>query len=162
MIDYMTSLWQFFSWIGDWERVVLIGIVMLLIFLWLKWRHEAILLFSTVVVAKAVSILLKHFIARERPDLSLWLTDASGFSFPSGHATVAIALYGGLGIILWRRLQNPLPRYFSGALCLLMIVGIGLSRIFLQVHWFTDVLGGWIFGGIVLWAFFVSSQKRIN
>lgn len=156
----MTSLWQFFSWIGDWERVVIIGMVLLAVFVRLGWRREAILLFSTVVVAKAASILLKHFIARERPDLTLWLTDASGFSFPSGHATVAMALYGGLGYILWKRSSSLLHRYLAVAFCLIMVIGIGLSRIFLQVHWLTDVLGGWVLGGTILVALLASSQAE--
>lgn len=156
----MTSLWQFFSWIGDWERVVIIGMVLLAIFIWLGWRREAILLFSAVVVAKAASILLKHFIARERPDLSLWLTDASGFSFPSGHATVAMALYGGLGVILWQRFKRPLHRYLAVAFCLIIVLGVGLSRVFLQVHWLTDVVGGWMLGGVILLVLLASSQTN--
>lgn len=141
----MSSLFYFFSWVGDWERVVLIGLAIMAILIWYGWTREAIIIFTTVLSAKLLSILFKYFFAADRPDPSVWLTDASGFSFPSGHATVAMALYGTLGIMLWPCLDGK-KKYVAAFLCTLFVLGIGVSRLVLGVHWPNDVLGGWFLG----------------
>lgn len=143
-------LFHFFTWLGDWERVVLIGLALLGVFIWRGLKQEAIILFTTVVAAKLLSILFKYFFAFDRPDSNLWLTDASGFSFPSGHATVAMAFYGILGYLLWQRLTDPKKKYVAVALCALLVLGIGLSRVVLGVHWPRDVVGGWVLGAFTL------------
>ncbi len=146
----MISFFAFFSWLGDWEQVVLIGLVILGVFIWHGLKQEAIILFTTVAVAKLLSLLFKYFFAFDRPDPNLWLTDASGFSFPSGHATVAMAFYGTLGYLLWQRLDDSRKKYLVAALCTILVLGIGLSRIVLGVHWPRDVLGGWTLGAATL------------
>ncbi len=141
----MLSVFHFFTWLGDWERVVPIGLVILGLLLARGWKREAIILLTSVLSAKLLSVLFKLFFAAERPDPSLWLTDASGYSFPSGHATVAMALYGTLAMLLWPRLAGW-KKYLLGLICTLLVLGIGFSRLALGVHWFTDVLGGWLLG----------------
>ncbi|MFI6620669.1 phosphatase PAP2 family protein [Streptomyces sp. NPDC050528] len=84
-----------------------------------------------------------ELVARPRPALGNWATHASGWSFPSGHTTTA-ALTAGL-VILAISVRAPHGRT---ALCL--AVGcwgalVGLTRVYLGVHWFTDVIGGWLF-----------------
>ena len=146
----MLTVTHFFSWIGDWERVVLIGITLLIVLIYYRRYREAWFLLGVVVIAKLSSVFLKEFFARTRPDMALWLTDASGFAFPSGHATVAMALYGSLGYLAWRQVKHPTIRYLALAICFILVVGIGLSRVYLGVHWLTDVLGGWLLGAVVL------------
>jgi membrane-associated phospholipid phosphatase len=83
-------------------------------------------------------------IARPRPPRTDWATHASGWSFPSGHATTATLTAGLLVVaVLVRAPRGRIPLALA-ACCWGALVG--LSRVYLGVHWFTDVLGGWLFG----------------
>jgi undecaprenyl-diphosphatase len=97
---------------------------------------------------------LKHFFVRARPDLFRVISE-TGYSFPSGHAMVSLCFYGMLAYVLGRRLAKRWQRLTLYALtgCLVMI--IGFSRIYLGVHYPSDVAAGYIAGGTWL-AFCVS------
>ncbi|QFZ78225.1 phosphatase PAP2 family protein [Streptomyces fagopyri] len=94
--------------------------------------------------AQAVRYAVMTLVARPRPPVAEWATHASGWSFPSGHTTTS-AVSGGLLVLA---LQARAPR---AGRPLALVVGcwsvlVGLSRVYLGVHWFSDVLGGWLFG----------------
>lgn len=87
---------------------------------------------------------LKTFFARARPADPL--IHAGGFAFPSGHAFSAMVFFGYLIYLSHRHLRSSLLQVLSTISCFSMIVLIGLSRVYLNVHWLTDVLGGFIAG----------------
>jgi membrane-associated phospholipid phosphatase len=107
---------------------------------WQKRRHEALEVFWAVAGAAILNQIFKTHFHRLRPDTALF--PQLGLSFPSGHAMIGMALYGCLAWLLWRHGRHPL---WAVAL-LLWAVLIGLTRIYLHVHYTTDVLAGFVAG----------------
>ena len=114
-----------------------------------RWR-------SGVLVALACSggmlanVAFKHVVARARPDLVPHLMAETSNSFPSGHAANSAIVYLTLATLAWPLLRRPAARAFAMNAAVLLVVAIGASRIYLGVHWPSDVLAGWLFGA--LWA----------
>jgi undecaprenyl-diphosphatase len=132
-------------------------------YLWLQRKYGALWF---VVVATAggglLSHLLKALFARERPEPvpCLWVNSPS---FPSGHAVLAAVVYLTLGILLARLEPRPLLKaYFLGVMMALAFL-VGLSRVYLGVHYPTDVLAGWTVGlvwGLLCWLAAWYLQRR--
>ncbi|MFE4857116.1 phosphatase PAP2 family protein [Streptomyces sp. NPDC056670] len=104
---------------------------------------------AVLLLGQAVRYGLMAVVARPRPAALDWATTASGHSFPSGH-TATSALTAGLliwGVLLRSRLSAA---RFTVALIALWAVAVGLSRVYLGVHWASDVLGGWLFAALWL------------
>lgn len=118
---------------------------------WGLWRRdgrtrEALTLLASVAGAGVLDTVLKEAFARARPP-GPWLAGAAGFSFPSGHSMVAFALYGYLAYLTWRGGHGPWRRLPLVAAFLALAVLVGVSRIYLGVHYPSDVLAGFAAGG---------------
>lgn len=148
----LTAVMKFFSWIGSGRIVAIISLIVLLILykVW-KYRSELVLFITVVVGSSILNRLLKSLFHRDRPSLHR-LVEASGFSFPSGHSMEAVALYGILAFLLWRHIETPLGRGVLIFVSLGMMMAIGISRIYLGVHYPSDVIGGYFAGGFWLFA----------
>ncbi|MBR4861017.1 MAG: phosphatase PAP2 family protein [Firmicutes bacterium] len=96
----------------------------------------------------AVYKTMKHIFLRQRPDVMYHLVEQGGYSFPSGHSATSVAVYGLLFYLIRRHCRNPLAKNVLSGICLFLAVGVGPSRLYVGVHWFTDVLAGWCIGGI--------------
>lgn len=95
-----------------------------------------------------LNLLLKNFYHRPRPLLPL--TSASGLSFPSGHAMISASFYGLLIYLCWRHVENRSLRWLLTLLISTLILLIGLTRVYLRVHYASDVLAGFAAGGLWL------------
>ena len=93
---------------------------------------------------------MKHIFLRARPDAALHLVKQGGFSFPSGHSVTSVIFYGVLIYLLNRHCKNDKLRKVLTVICCFLALTIGPSRIYVGVHWPTDVLAGWCIGGAVL------------
>ena len=125
---------------------------------WLVWRkawRAAIASTAVFLAGKLFAVLLKYGIHRPRP-LELY-TGAKSFSFPSGHATMAAITFGVLAVLA-SHAMNRWSRSLVYAICGLFVITIAYSRIYLGFHWLSDVLGGVVFGGIMVAAFGVAIE----
>jgi undecaprenyl-diphosphatase len=120
---------------------------------WFVWKNRRVDAFAIMVSlggAIALNTLLKFLLARPRPALFPPLVTESGFSFPSGHVTASVAVYGFLAVLLWRS-KHRFWALISSSLVLI----VALSRIYLGVHYPSDTLGAMIFTSLWLMVVFV-------
>jgi membrane-associated phospholipid phosphatase len=112
----------------------------------LRRRHRWYSLLVPVVAlgSIALNVVLKHFYNRPRPPLPL--VSASGLSFPSGHAMISASFYGLLVYLVWTHVRRPAWRYALVTILVGIILLIGFTRVYLRVHYATDVLAGFTAG----------------
>ncbi|AWB46311.1 phospholipid phosphatase [Paenibacillus sp. CAA11] len=146
----LTQWMKGLSWIGTGLPVVGVTLlVMLFLYGVLGHRRELIFLVGVCVGSALLNGLLKAVFQRARPTIHR-IAEATGYSFPSGHSMAAFTLYGALAYLLWRHIPALLGRILLIAAALLLILGIGISRIYLGVHYPSDVLGGYLASGCLL------------
>lgn len=121
---------------------VLITIALLSLLL-LKNKKIAITINLNLIISVALNSILKNIIQRPRPE-GYRLIDESGYSFPSGHSMVSMAFYGLLIYLLWKKVKNKKIKYVACTLLGILILMIGFSRIYLGVHYASDVIGGFV------------------
>ena len=138
-----------------------IALVTVLTAFFLRSQKMLILRLITALLASGLSVMVgKLLIARVRPDGLPWLTQLHTYSFPSGHTASATVLYGFLLVLCYRKVRNVAYKNFLILAGLLLIIGIGMSRIVLAVHYGSDVLGGLFLGGCSVSLVFVYPLTR--
>ncbi|MGO9621818.1 MAG: phosphatase PAP2 family protein [Desulfobaccales bacterium] len=118
----------------------LAGLVIVILLLIKEWWTIISLLISILLSERLISF-LKNFFHRSRPLPQIVSTQ--GYSFPSGHSFEAMLVYGFMIYLTWKFIRNNWLRSLIFILCTGLILLIGFSRIYLNVHWLTDVLGGY-------------------
>ncbi|UAK26369.1 phosphatase PAP2 family protein [Sphingomonas nostoxanthinifaciens] len=138
---WMVDAAKAFTWLGiGWVRALLALVAAGL--LALRGRRRTALMLPVAWAIGAVAVeLVKHLVARPRPPAAFHLIAVNQWSFPSGHATGAMALYPLIGLVFDGRR--------GATLGVVLALLIGLTRIVLGVHWASDVIGGWLLGGTV-------------
>ncbi|CFX31959.1 Phosphoesterase PA-phosphatase related [Candidatus Filomicrobium marinum] len=135
-----------FTALGSTGVVVLIVVISALFLLITRKGHSALYVVLAVVGGTLLNNLLKIGFGRPRPDIITHGTEVHTLSFPSGHSMMSAVVYLTLGMLLARSQPDPRVKIFIFSVCVLLTLMIGLSRIYLGVHWPTDVLAGWTLG----------------
>lgn len=143
----LTALAKGLSLVGSSMLAVGISLVtMFILFFALKHRLELVLFLWVGLGSQLLNTLLKQWFHRERPSIHR-LIEQAGYSFPSGHSMAAFSLYGVIAYLLWRHMRNGSERVLLIVFTVLMTGGIGWSRIYLGVHYPSDVIGGYAASG---------------
>lgn len=124
-------------------------VIVLLTFLLIKNKSYSFYMFVNLLWVYVVSVIFKNVIMRERPVISL-IEKPSDFSFPSGHTMCSIAFYGFVVYLLLKNVKNYFLKWLIIFIFAMLVIFIGISRIYLNVHYFTDVIAGLILGLICL------------
>ncbi|MFD1775107.1 phosphatase PAP2 family protein [Paenibacillus rhizophilus] len=162
----LTSAAKSLSLVGSSKIVISLSLViMAALFLFLKHRLELLLFLWVGVTSNILNSILKNWFHRERPNIHR-IIEEPGFSFPSGHSMAAFSVYGVLTFLLWRHLRSGSARVLLVVICFILTAAIGWSRIYLGVHYPSDVIGGyaascaWLMLSIVLFEALRSFLKK--
>ncbi|MDP9241756.1 MAG: bifunctional DedA family/phosphatase PAP2 family protein [Actinomycetota bacterium] len=163
-VTWLTDLFRAFTWLGS--NAVLIPVVAALVVYFIarrrNWRPAAL---AVAALAGAIALydIVKPLVGRPRPQAH-HLVGVSGFSFPSGHATAVTAVWGMVATLLL--VGAPVRRkVLVGILVALVVILVAISRVYLGVHWYTDVVGGIALGGLwlcVLWMIAILSGGLVD
>ena len=135
------------SWVFDPKRAIVLALAVAVAVWWfIKKVMNALYILFSVVFSAANSYIIKHMYERPRPEEALRLITEDGFSFPSGHATAVTALFVSLVLVLTTTRLGRRLRYLLWAAALTLIVFICVTRLYLGVHWVTDVIAGFSVG----------------
>ena len=188
--SWLTAVMKIFTWIGTGYGVTPIAMLMFtFLYFGLRHRQQAWLLIGTVAGSIILNSVLKHVFKSERPEIHR-IAEASGFSFPSGHsmismafyglllyiynkkslydghAMMALALYGIIAFTFWHHVKRTGNRTLLVLFAAFMILMIGTSRIYLGVHYPSDIVGGyaasgfWVISAIVIYTYFQNKREK--
>jgi undecaprenyl-diphosphatase len=145
--------------LGGITLLVLVTVISVIALLAYRHRIEALVLTVSVVLAQLSSGLFKDFYVRLRPTFAVYGDLPTSMSFPSGHSTVATATYFLLAVIV-ASIDSARPiKVLAFTVAALLALMIGFSRVFLGVHWPSDVLAGWCLGAA--WALAAAIALRL-
>ncbi len=155
---WLTTIMRMFTDIGSTTAVIILGVITLGILLLKKYHTQAILFVVALAGTGILNQTLKFIFKRDRPDLNR-LIDIGGYSFPSGHTMIAFSLYTIIAYIIWRNLKNTWSRVGIMLLAVFMIVMIAVSRIYLGVHFPSDIVGGFLASSVFLFVIITMYQR---
>lgn len=138
--EYVTPIAKIITKLGNPGSLILITIILFLVIKnkRIKWAIPINLVCSAI-----LNITLKNIIQRPRP-IEYRIIDENGYSFPSGHSMISMAFYGFLIYLIYKNVKNKYIKVISILLLSTLILLIGISRIYLGVHYTSDVIGGFL------------------
>ena len=136
--------------------------ISLLLFAIIKKKKIPLIIMCNLITVFLSSQILKLIFRRERPD-EVFLTTANGFGYPSGHSMVSMAYVLVILYILYKTLKNKTYKVIATIVLLSLVITIGFSRVYLGVHYITDVIGGFLLGisFAMLFIKFISDKELI-
>lgn len=145
--DGVTPFVKFITWFGSTIGIIVMCFVFLFV---IRNKKINIILVTNLICAAIINnYVLKLIFTRDRPNINPIVIE-NGNSFPSGHSMVSMVFYGSLIYIAYKYLNNKKLKWTIISCLSLLILLIGFTRIYLGVHYFSDVIGGFVIGGCYL------------
>ena len=138
--DFTTPIAKFITNFGG---AIFLIVVTIVLFILIKNKKIRLSIFSNLVIITILNQLLKRILQRPRPT-EYRIIEETGYSFPSGHSMISMAFYGYLIYLIYKYAKNKYIKWISIVLLSILIWAIGISRIYLGVHYTSDVLGGFL------------------
>lgn len=154
--DFVTPIAKFITNFGG---AIFLSIATVMLFLFIKNKKIGLSIISNIVIITVLNQLLKRILQRPRPT-EFRIVEETGYSFPSGHSMVSMAFYGYLIYLIYRYIKNKYVKWTLITILSILICLIGISRIYLGVHYTSDVLGGFLLS-ISYLVVYISSIKRL-
>lgn len=156
--DFVTPIAKFVTNLGG--AVFLIALTVILI-LFIKNKKIGISIFANLTIITVLNQILKRILQRPRPT-EFRIIEESGYSFPSGHSMVSMAFYGYLIYLSYKYIKNKYIKWGLNFILGLLIVSIGISRIYLGAHYTSDVIGGFLISISYLIIYVMTVNKLMN
>ena len=138
--DFATPIAKFITNFGG---AIFLIIATIILFILIKNKKIGFSIISNLVIVTILNQLLKNILQRPRPN-EFRIIEETGFSFPSGHSMASMAFYGYLIYLIYKYVKNKYLKWTLIVLLSILICTIGISRIYLGVHYTSDVLGGFL------------------
>lgn len=155
--DFFDKYFVFVTKFGN--EITIVAVVLITMIIFRSW--DGWLLGILAANSALTNKIVKSIIQRPRPDV-LKLIEQGGYSYPSGHSMISIAVYGYLLYYVVKRVSNKYIKYSLSVLLAILILSVGISRIYVGVHYASDVLGGFIFAAIEVMLIVNYSNKHFR
>lgn len=155
--DFVTPIAKFITNFGGAIFLIVLTIVLFIV---IKDKKIGVSIFLNLVIVTILNQLLKGILQRPRPT-EYRIIEETGYSFPSGHSMISMAFYGYLIYLIYKYVKNKYIKWISIVVLSLLICTIGISRIYLGVHYTSDVLGGFLISISYLVIFISAVNKFI-
>lgn len=143
--------------LGGTQGALAVTVVVALVLLALRQWHATLAVVVSVAATQLVVDLVKTLVARARPPADAAHVEAAGHAFPSAHAATSMALYGLLALVAIAHLGGR-ARLWACAAAVVLVAGVGATRVYLGAHYPTDVLAGWLVGAVIALATWRGAQ----
>jgi undecaprenyl-diphosphatase len=155
----LTSFMRAVTYLGSNAFLAGMGACVVLAFVLAGWRRAAVTLLMTMAGAAILNFTLKLLFGRERPEPFFGTPLPESYSFPSGHALLSLCFYGMIAAVITARIEGTGRRASVWAVAVLLVALIGLSRVYLGVHYPSDVAAGYV--AAFVWMVIVASADRV-
>lgn len=138
--DKLTPIVKIITHIGGAKIVLVLTVVVIIL---IKGLKNKLFLLTGIVGTAGLNVVLKHIIQRERPNINRLIPE-KGYSFPSGHSMMSMAFYGMLIFLIFKYVKNTALKWTLIVILTILLSTIGITRIYLGVHYPSDVIGGFL------------------
>lgn len=155
--NFLINLSKIFNYLFDIVSIIAISLI-ISIYLWFRDSKKDSIFFTSVILINSLLIFLtKELIQRERPLNSI--IEETGFSFPSGHAAITVGFFGFITYLIFIRNKSKLIKILALGTSIFAIILVSFTRLYLRVHWLTDVLAGIALGSLILFTSILLREK---